>query len=307
MIREALAAVARNESLGPLLNRTPVARDVVARLVGGDSIDEAIEVAGELAGRGFLVSLERAAPTVQTEDDAQRVLDAYLGLVDRVAEADLRAVCEVAVLPQAMGTVDGRLQDRALDRLDELRRRAVAARVPLIVGVGELADVPDVMAWFDEAVRESGPGLAMTVPAALRRAEDDCRRLADHRIRLVKGGHRGATGIAYTQPIEIDKSFVRCAKVLLAGTGTPSFATHDDRLVSIVENLVPRFGREPGDLEFAFYMGRQAGLQERLLDAGQAVRVYVPYGPDWFERLVGGLAEQPSSIAAAVRSLLPGG
>ncbi len=311
MIREALSAVARNESLGSLLSRTPVARDVVARVVGGDTLEEAIAVAAELADRGLLASLERAAPSVATDADADRVLDAYLGLVDRVAQDGLAHICEVAVLPQAMGASEGRLQARSLDRLDLLRRHAAQVGVPLMVGAGDPADAPDVVAWFTDAVvplsQDMSAPTGLTVAASLRRTEEDCRRLSDRRLRLVKGGHRGATSVAYTQPIEIDKSYVRCAKALLGGAGTPSFATHDERLVPIVESLALRFGRAESDIEFAFYMGRQEGLQQRLLESGHAVRVYVPYGPDWFERLVGGLAEQPSSIAAAVRSLLPGG
>ena len=145
-----------------------------------------------------------------------------------------------------------------------------------------------------------------SLPAALRRTEADCARLAHRRIRLVKGAYRGDPGAAHSQPIEIDKAFVRCAKRLLAGDGEPSFATHDSRLVEIVQSLSRRYERPRHTYEFAFFMGRQEGAQERLLADGERVRVYIPYGPDWFERLVGGLAEQPSSIAAAMRSLLPG-
>ena len=93
---------------------------------------------------------------------------------------------------------------------------------------------------------------------------------------------------------------------LLAGSGDASFATHDARLIEILESLVGRYGRIRHSYEFALFMGRQEGAQERLLEAGERVRVYVPYGPDWFERLVGGLAEQPGTITAALRSLLPG-
>ena len=152
----------------------------------------------------------------------------------------------------------------------------------------------------------AGLPVGLTLSAALRRTEADCGRLAHRRIRLVKGSYRGDPQAALTQPIEIDKAYVRCSKRLLAGDGNPSFATHDPRLVEIVRSLARRYGRDQHTYEFAMYMGRQEGTQEQLLEEGERVRVYVPYGPDWFERLVGGLAEQPSTIRAAVRSLLPG-
>jgi proline dehydrogenase len=123
-------------------------------------------------------------------------------------------------------------------------------------------------------------------------------------VRLVKGGARLAG--SYSQPIEVDKSYVRCAKQLLRGTGPASFATHDPRLIEIVESLTIRFQRPRQSYEFAMYLGRLEGTQDRLLRDGERVRIYVPFGPAWFERLVGGLAEQRSSIGGAMRSLLPG-
>ena len=148
------------------------------------------------------------------------------------------------------------------------------------------------------------PGF-LTLPAALRESESLCTRTTG-RVRLVKGGRGGRAPLYYSQPIEIDKSFVRCAKALVRGPAEPSFATHDGRLIGIVEALSLKSGRPDSSYEFTMFMGRQESEQERLLAQGRQVRVYVPYGPEWFERLVGGLAEQPSTIAAAVRSLLPG-
>jgi proline dehydrogenase len=146
----------------------------------------------------------------------------------------------------------------------------------------------------------------MTLQACMLRTEDDCRRYSGRRVRLVKGAHRGVAGVAFSQPLEVDKAFVRCGKILLAGTGEPSFATHDPHLIEILESLALRYGRPKHSYEFALYMGRLEAAQERLAANGERVRVYVPYGPDWFERLVGGLAEQPTTIVGAVRSLLPG-
>ena len=157
-----------------------------------------------------------------------------------------------------------------------------------------------------DALRADGLDLGVTLPAALHRTEHDCGRFGDRRIRLVKGGHRGLGGIAFQQPAEVDKAYIRCAKALLRGSGEPSFATHDVRIVEILQTLVARVDRPRQTYEFTFFMGRQEGLQERLQSSGERVRIYVPYGPDWFERLVGGLSEQSSSLGSAIRSLLPG-
>ena len=303
MIRGALASLARNESLGGLISRTPVARDVVKRVVGGETIESALAVAYELADRGYWVSLERTALAEAADDDGPQVGEEYLRLVDAVATAGLAAVCEVTVLPEVLG---GRLGPQAVpEPLAALARQAAAAGVPLMLGNGPATDVEASLRWAADLHAGALP-VGITLPASRRATEADCRAWGDRRVRIVKGGRSGASATSYAQPIEIDKSFVRCAKELLRGTGDPSFATHDPRLVEIVESRALHDGRAADSYEFTFFMGRQEGAQERLLAHGHRVRVYVPYGPEWFERLVGGLAEQPSTITAALRSLLPG-
>lgn len=305
MIREALSAAARNASLGGALARAPIARDVVKRVVGGDTIEAALGVAADLADRGFFVSLERAAPPVVDDESAAEVASEYAALVDAIAASGLAGSTEVAVLPEAVGLRPEGDDAAARRRLHDLAALATTRHVPLMLGIGPAVDVGETLAVADALVEEGHP-TGVTLPSVLLRTEADCARLADRHVRLVKGAHREGAAIAHTQPIEIDKAFVRCAKVLLRGSGQPSFATHDPRLVEIVESLAERYGRPQQTYEYAFYMGRLEGTQQRLLDRGERVRVYVPYGPDWFERLVGGLAEQPSTVAAALRSLLPG-
>jgi proline dehydrogenase len=303
VIREALAALARNDTVGSAISRTPVARDVVSRLVGGDTPDEALAVAMDLADRGFLVSLERATPRVETPDQADEVAAEYLTLVSAIATAGLAGVCEAAVLPNALGsTID---REAAQERLRGIADSARAHDVAVMLGSGPGVDTALTLEWAD-ALASAGTPVGVTIPAMLRNAEDTCRRLADHRVRLVKGGGGAAPDSCFTQPAEVDKSYVRCAKALLRGGGEPSFATHDPRIVEIVAAVADRYGRPRQTFEYTFFLGRQQSLQDRLLGEGERVRVYTPYGPQWFERLVGGLAEQSSSIASAVRSLLPG-
>lgn len=304
MIRGALSAIARNEALGGLLSRAPLARDVVQRVVGGDEIADALSVARELADRGYWISIERASPSVHTAADAERVNDEYLALVDAIGAAGLTGVCEVTVFPESLGLA-AEDAERTQKRLHGLSAYAVERGVGVMVGMGATEESGLTIRWVED-LNADGIDVGITLPALLYRTEGDCARLADRRVRLVKGGRPGAGQPAHVQPLETDKAFVRCAKTLLRGAGEPSFATHDPRLIGVLEALTVRAQRPRHTYEYAFYMGRQEGAQERLLAAGERVRIYVPYGPEWFERLVGGLAEQPSTIAAALRSLLPG-
>lgn len=303
MIREALAGLARNESVGNVLVRTPVARDAVARLVAGEQVSDAVATAARLADDGYWTALERTTAPEPTPAEAEQSAEAYDELVDAIGTADLAASCEVAVLPEAVGALHDPTGTR--DRIAALAERGRDRGVEVRLGFGPTTDI-DATLDLARSLWSDGLDVGVTLPAAWRRTETECDRLGDRRIRLVKGTGRTSSPAVHHQPIEIDKAFVRCARRLLRGSGTPSFATHDPRLVDIVEELVARSGRPRSTYEFTFFMGRQEGTQRRLAETGEQVRIYVPYGPQWFERLVAGLAEQPSSLASAVRSLLPG-
>jgi proline dehydrogenase len=299
VIREALSSIARNESLGPIVGRTPVARDLVKHLIGGESLEDALQLLSTLADRGYMVSLERAAPSEVTDEEADAQAAECVRVAEAVDSAGLSGVCELAVFPEALladiGPAGG------WNRLLRVVETATERGVCVMLGAGVDPTLP---VRLRDELAEHGFDVGVTIAAAHRGSEADCRRLAGHRVRLVKGGRRGDPH-DLQQPIEIDKAYVRCAKALLQGSGNPSFATHDPRLLDAIATLAPRYGRAPHSYEFAFFLGRQEGAQERLLAEGERVRIYVPYGPHWFERLVGGLAEQSGTIGAALRSLLP--
>lgn len=295
MIREALRSAARNQSVAGALGRLPGARGVVGRVVAGESVADAMEVAIDLADRGYWLSLEHTQSGSRPDPDA--ALDDLYELIDAIDEAGLTPISELSIRPEALGATF----DMAQPRLQAVCASARVHGLQATVGMAPSMDVDQVHSWFAGAPAEIG----LTIQSALRRSESDCARFADRRIRLVKGGATSSAA-SYAQPIEVDKSYIRCAKQLLRGSGPASFATHDPRLIEILESLTTRYQRPRQSYEFAMYLGRLEGMQDRLIRNGERVRVYVPFGPAWFERLVGGLAEQRSSIGGAVRSLLPG-
>jgi len=301
MIREALTSLARQDSVGGFIARAPLARDLVSRVVGGEDIDEVIPVVADLADRGFHVALEHVEPGVSDVAGASHAAEAYRAAIDAVAGAGLAGATEVVIFTESLGQGIDRAEPE--QHLDLLAAHARERGVPVRLGTGPIADVAQTLGWARTIV-DRGDAIGVTLPAILRATERYVGDWADRDVRLVKGAH-GDGAAAYRQPIETDKAYVRSAKVMLRGSGHPSFATHDPRLIEIVESLAARFARPAHSFEFAFYLGRQVAEQERLLALGHQVRIYVPFGHRWLERLVGGLAEQPAGIAGALRSLLP--
>ena len=149
-------------------------------------------------------------------------------------------------------------------------------------------------------LREEFPDTGAVVQAYLHRTLDDCRALATagSRVRLCKGAYKEPESVAYQSPEDVDASYVRCLEVLMAGEGYPMVATHDPAMV----DHALRLGR-PGDFEFQMLYGIRPQEQERLAAAGHRVRVYVPYGDQWYGYLMRRLAERPANLVFFLRAL----
>ena len=145
-------------------------------------------------------------------------------------------------------------------------------------------------------LRKDFPETGAVLQAYLHRTEADCRDLAyeGSRVRLCKGAYNEPESVAFQDKHDVDKSYVRCLKVLMAGQGYPMIATHDPRMVDIAGALATRNGRAQGSYEYQMLFGIRPDEQKRLADAGEKVRVYVPYGQEWYGYLMRRLAERPS-------------
>jgi proline dehydrogenase len=147
------------------------------------------------------------------------------------------------------------------------------------------------------------PDTGAVLQSYLRRTEDDCRDLAyaGSRVRLCKGAYKEPESVAYQSDDEVDRAYVRCLKLLMSGPGYPMVASHDPRMVAIASDLAK--DRHPGTYEYQMLYGVRPAEQRRLADAGETVRVYVPYGDQWYGYLMRRLAERPANVAFFLRAL----
>ena len=145
--------------------------------------------------------------------------------------------------------------------------------------------------------------------AYLYRTEADCRDLsyAGSRVRLCKGAYREPESVAFQSRSDVDLSYVRCMKVLMAGQGYPMIASHDPRLIEIAEALAVRAHRQRGDYEYQMLHGVRPEEQRRLAAQGEKMRVYVPYGEEWYGYMVRRMAEKPANMTLFLRSLVSSG
>lgn len=266
-------------------------RSVWERITGGDEVESAWETGQRIADEGFLVAFERA---LVTPDDLAARSAAWTDLLRLIEGAhDHTTAAEVAVFWD-MWTEE---------EIITLARACASARVRLVLGYRHGVDMDRTWALADQ-LREIGADFSVTVCAALRRSEADVKRYTSTNIRIIKGSGWAQGGDTFSSRHEVDKSYVRCAKAGLAGSGNLSFATHDARIMDVVAALIDRYRREWASVEFALYLGRRIGEAERLRDAGYPVRIYIPFGPERRERIMSGLIGEP--FMSALASVAPG-
>ena len=143
------------------------------------------------------------------------------------------------------------------------------------------------------------------VGACLRRTEADCADFADagSRVRLCKGAYAEPESVAFQDGDAVDKSYVRCLKVLMKGAGYPMVASHDPRIIEIAAALAGRQGREPKSFEYQMLYGIRPDEQQRIADRGDQMRVYVPFGDEWYGYLMRRMAERPANVGFFLRGL----
>lgn len=298
MLRRTLLAASRSPRLRTAVVTAPVTRRVVRRFVAGDDAESALEAASRLLADGLLVSLDRLGEDVRDEHGAEATVRAYEKLLPELPEG-----VEVSVKLTALGQA----LDEDLALANARRVCAAAARVGTTVTVDmeDHTTVESTLRVVDE-LRADYPWAGAVVQAQLRRAEEYCARLAyaGSRVRLCKGAYAPPPSVGFTSKAEVDKSYVRCLRVLMAGSGYPMVATHDPRLIEIADALRMVGGRDHDSFEYQMLYGIRPDEQARLAAEGARVRVYVPFGEDWYGYLVRRLAERPANLAFFLRSLL---
>jgi proline dehydrogenase len=297
--------VSRSDRIRHLVETAPVSRRVVARFVAGTTADDAVEASRALLAGGRLVSLDRLGEDIVDRGQADRTRDAYLLLLRQLAEHGLTAGAEVSLKLSAVGQAlprDG--ENLARDNAFAVCHAARDAGTTVTLDMEGYTTVDSTLGILRE-LRADVPETGAVLQSYLRRTEADCRDLAGagSRVRLCKGAYKAPESVAFQGKAQVDRSYVRCLKVLVAGDGYPMVATHDPRLLAVFAELARRHGRAQGSYEYQMLYGIRPHEQVRLAAAGERMRVYVPYGDEWYGYLVRRMAERPANLGFFLRSV----
>jgi proline dehydrogenase len=315
MLRSAIMAASRNRGIERVVSDAPVSRSVVRRFVGGADVSAAVGTASSLVEQGLLVTLDHLGEDTTDIAKADGVVSAYLRLLEALNQAGLTemsgpltARADLSVKLSALGQALPDGEAVALSHAQQIcaEARRVGATVTLDA---EDHTTTDSTLTILAQLRLDFPETAAVVQSYLRRTEGDCRDLAKDgvRVRLCKGAYDEPASVAFPTRGEVDRSYVRCINALLAGEGYPMFATHDPRLIEIAAARAQHYGVGPGEFEFQMLYGIRPDEQRRLALAGHLLRVYIPYGGEWYSYLMRRLAERPANLSFFLRALVSKG
>jgi proline dehydrogenase len=301
-MRSFLLHLSENKRLAPLIMNNAVSRRVARRFVAGETLDDAIEAGREVNRARRSASLDLLGENVSDEAGARRAAEGYLAIFDRIAHENLDA------------NVSLKLTQLGLDLAEPLCQELLEGIVAHAAELGNFVRIDMEASAYTQRtidltkrVRAKYSSVGTVMQAYLYRAEQDVKELLSLgcRMRLCKGAYKEPPDIAFPKKADVDANYIKLMKLLLPSGIYHGIATHDPAMIQGTKEFVRErdIGRE--QFEFQMLYGIRTDLQERLVREGYRLRVYIPFGTDWFPYFMRRLAERPANLVFFLRNLIP--
>lgn len=299
-LRSLLLTMSRRRWLGRTATRLPVTRRMVGRFVAGQTLDEALEALAAVRAQGMRTTVDVLGESVATAEDADAAVGRYLQTLDALAERGLERNVSLKLSQMGLGVDAGLCRDN----VGRIMRRAAEIGAFVRIDMEDHTTVDATLALWRE-LRPLNASSGVVIQAALRRSAGDVDGLIADRapVRLCKGAYKEPATVAFVERAEVDRSYAELMDRLLHEGAYTALATHDDRLIARAVRVARQDGIGRDRFEFQMLYGVRRDLQERLVAAGYTVRVYVPYGREWYPYFMRRLAERPANVTFLLRSL----
>jgi proline dehydrogenase len=298
LVRRMLLYLSRSGNLERFFRHNQLTRHTRNRFFAGETREDALAVARGLNLRGFKVTLDYLGEEVRSIERAQQVVAEYCVLVQEIAGRNLDAGISLKLTNLGLRLDPG----KAFEHLLLIAETAASFNRFVRVDM-ERTDLTDITLDLARRAHARHANVGVVIQSHLRNSEEHVRRLVRERIsvRLVKGAYRESPEAAFRDPNEIDLSFRRLAEILLRDGFRPAIATHDENLIDYAGDIAFIYGLGERDFEFQMLYGVRRKLQRQLLEKGHVVRIYLPYGKDWYRHFLRRLAERPDNLWSFVR------
>ncbi len=301
-MRNLLIKASESKTLRRQIMSRRLTSNIAMRFVAGTTLDEGIAVSRSLAEQGKTVTLDYLGESVTHEHEARAAAKAYVEAAARLGEEGVPA--GVSVKPTQMGMELS--HDLCVELLSDIAAAGERTCEHLTLDM-EGSDVTEATVALVEQLQAAGHHyVGCAVQSYLYRTFDDVQRLSQvgASLRLCKGAYAEPPNVAYQARDQVDASYARCADYLLTDGTYPRFATHDHRLIHYISRRAAEIGRSKSDFEFQMLYGIRQTLQDELVAQGYQVRVYVPYGEQWYPYFMRRLAERPANVVFFLRALV---
>jgi proline dehydrogenase len=307
LLRNSLLQLAKQERIRDVVEQAPVSRSVVRRFVPGSERPDVVAAAKDMAATGRTSTIDYLGEDTTDLAQAKHTRDAYIQLITALRDDGLTegGTVEVSLKLSALGqALPGDGPKVALEHAREICTLADLAGTTVTLDMEDHTTTDLTLGALRE-LRADFPTVGAVLQSYLHRTEADCRDLAHagSRVRLCKGAYKEPESVAFQAGDDVDKAYVRCLKVLMQGEGYPMVATHDPRLVEIAGALAAQAGRDAKSFEYQMLYGIRPEEQKRISDRGDQMRVYIPYGEEWYGYLMRRMAEKPANVMFFLRGL----
>jgi len=312
LLRPALLAAARSPRMERTVTKIPVTRNLVDRFVAGETEDQAVAATTSILDSGRYISIDHLGEDTTDLAQANNTVSHYTTLLSSLAQhapatdnSGRPRSIEVSLKLSALGQFlphDG--HKVALENAHKICTAAEEAGVWVTVDAEDHTTTDSTLSIVGE-LRQDFPSLGTVLQAYLKRTEADCKDLSGpgSRIRLCKGAYKEPASVAHQEKTAVDGAYLRCLRILMNGQGYPMVASHDPAMVGAALAQAKATGRTTDEFEIQMLHGIRDTEQLRLVEQQQHVRVYLPYGEQWYGYFMRRLAERPANLAFFLRSL----
>ncbi len=303
MLKGTLLYLSQNNTLRNFVMHNRATRAVSRRFVAGEALDEAIEATRTLNQRGMHVSLDHLGENVSDAKEATSAAQDYINILDRIKQTGVDANISIKLTAVGLDISQELCEQNVCRILEYARQFPIFVRIDM-EGSAYTERTVDITLRTHKRYEHVGT----VIQSCLYRSKKDVEQLIAQgvRVRLVKGAYKEPKTVAFQQKSEVDHNFVRLMTMLLLHGNYPAIATHDEAII----NAACKFARDNGIsksvFEFQMLYGIRRDLQEKLVKQGYNVRVYVPYGSQWYPYLVRRLAERPANLVFVLNNAIRG-
>jgi len=300
MLRSTLLYLSEKKGLQDFILRSKLARGMSRRFVAGETLDDAIEVTRDLNARGMDVTLDNLGEAVEREDQAAQATDDYIEILKRIDKED-GIEASISIKPTQLGlAID---PDLALANLRRLGDAALEYGNFVRIDMESTDYTQSTLDVFHALFKEN-KNLGTVIQSYLRRSEEDVRKLASvgAPVRLCKGAYKEPQDLAFQKKQEVDDSYVKLLEILMDSDSPLAIATHDHVMIDAGKRLIEKYPNRKAPVEFQMLYGIRRDLQARLVEQGHKMRVYVPYGSDWYPYFMRRMAERPANLFFVLRA-----